>query len=1383
MAGLRPFTEYSFQVVAENGAGNVTSLPTTVTTLQAPPTDFDPPLVVALSATEILVSWSAPGEINGELFGYQVYRDGVAVLSELTSSLSYLDQDLNPFVEYEYVIEVCAGGGCLNSSAVTNTTLEALPEMVSGIVVSNVGPRSLVLTWEAPGAPNGEITEYIVTQLDADVQVFRDVGFTVTISDLRPFTDYSFHLMVCNSVGCVTSNVTDTQTTETDPEGLDVPFLRNLTSTSVAITWSAPAQPNGVVNTYILRRGEAAETNTSVIIFQGLNTSFNDLDLIADTLYFYTVEAVNGGGGVVSSPSFFRTVPDLAEGISPPVLEVRGPTEISVSWSAPDSPNGEISAYRLFMDDRVVFTSVNQFAYSATGLTPFTTYEFFVEVCNQAGCASSISVSAQTEQALAGGVALPVLTVLGPTAVRVSWTTPTQPNGVITQYEIRRRLLGDIFSETIQHLAGPDILSFPNSGLEPFTSYEYRLRVVNGAGDVFTDWVAVRTSEDLPSGVATPMFAPEVVFSRNVTATWVPPTNPNGVILRYVLEYRLAIDPVTFAAGDIITAQEVPANVTVATATGLSPVMQYEFRVVAINSAGSGAGVFAAVLTSEDVPEGIRPIIVEQRTSFSLVLTWNPPLTPNGVVREYRVLLNGETVYRDLPLTHTITRLQPFTSYNIQLGVCTSAGCSFGSVQSATTAESAPFGQGNPSLLVLASGGVEVSWSTPVQPNGIITRYEVLRQVGTDVSTLIVVHSTSDVANRTFVDTSVSPAETYMYAIRAANSAGSTTSGLGSITTPEQAPGGLSTLVLTTINASSIQVSWLPPREPNGVVIIYRVFRSGGGVQNVSVFSDPVVRVFVDFGLLPFTAYTYVVQACTSAGCGLSPLNIATTSEALPVGLSPPLLRALSESSISVQWADPVTPNGVVTLYNIAILPAQINLELREPELLSRNISNLLPFTDYTVSIEACNSAGCVSSSAVVRTLESTPGFTSQPQVSVVNATSLNVMWSEPVPPNGVIIRYELRRNSTLVFSGTDSSFVDTDLMPSQYYSYTVQAYTSVGAGVESAVSAVVQTPPDTPEGVTTPTLQPTSSTSIRASWTAPTSPNGVIQRYILLVDGQRVFEALGFSFEVTGLIPFTSYSFQLMVCTTTCGSSDAVSAVTLEAPPTGQSPPTLRETNQPLGVAVSWSSPDTPNGIVTRYEVERRLVVLADDSSSMSEFALVFGGSEMSYNDQDPSLRPFTSYEYRVTAINSVGNTTSDPAPISLSEAAPEGVLPPTVLSFNATSVTLEATPPATPNGVIVAYRLIQDGQQVQELVAPSRTFTVTGLQFFTRYWFAVEVCTGGGCTRGANVTQRTGEAPPTGLSSPVGEAVSAREIAVRWRAPQQPNGIILRYTGCCIG
>jgi len=1359
---------YQFHILARNSAGNTTSIPTTNTTLPAPPTSIAPPIVSVMSSSEILVSWASPAELNGLLGGYQLYRDGAAVFDGLTTSLSYLDSDLQPFTNYQYMVEVCSSGGCVNSSSISNITLEALPEMVSDPIIVRVAPRMLELVWAGPGSPNGLIQEYVLTQVSPSLmEVFRGPDeFSFTAGDLQPFTSYAYHLMVCNGAGCVTSNVVQNQTLETNPEQLGSPRLRNLTSTSVAIEWTPPRIENGPIRTYILRRGNDSFPDMPEVIFQGLNLSHNDGNLVADTLYFYTVTAVNGGGSITSNQSFFQTVPDLAEGILPPSLTVLGSRSIHARWSPPTMPNGDINAYKLFVNNDIAFSGLN-FSYEVMSLLPFTSYSFFVEVCNQAGCASSTTVSVTTDQALPEGISLPVLTVMGARTIHVEWALPDRSNGIISQYQVQRRIPGDIFSLSLQHVGGPETLSFLNSGLVPFTQYEYRLRIINGAGSVFSDWVPAQTMEATPSGLLMPVFTD--VQARNVTARWSPPSNPNGLLTSYLLEYRVPIDPIIFGPGEIQVGVALPPNVISSTITGLTPVTSYEVRVVAINSAGRGESLFELVTTAEDVPEGVQEVIVDQRTGSSLVLSWNQPTRPHGVVQEFMLYLNGALVFRGVSPT-TVAGLMPFTTYSLQLAACTSAGCGLGLLQSVTTAETAPLGQNGPSLVVLTDqeggGAVEVTWDAPLQPNGRVLEYQVLRREAAVVS---IINITSDVLMRRFADRDVRPARSYSYAIRVVNSVGQTDSDFSNITTPEAAPERVTPPVLTPLSSFAIQVSWLPPIQPNGVVVRYEVLRSSAGSVNVSVFSHPSDRGFTDTDLEPFTEYSYTLQACTVAGCSLSLPAVTRSLEATPRGLAMPVVSALSFSSISVLWEGPSNPNGVISRYRVVIDPSGISLVISDTEtLLTRNITGLLPFTNYTVTVEACNSAGCTSNSSNVVTLEHIPQVAPPPIVIVVNATALSIMWVEPDPPNGVIILYELRRNGISVLNGTQRSFVDSSLLPRESYSYTIQSFTQVGGSGISRSSDDVTTPSDTPQGVMPPSLSATGPRSVFANWSEPSAPNGVIQRYVLIQNGSEVHDQLGFQLALIGLLPFTTYSFQLMVCTSTCNTSMAATITTLEAAPQDLAPPMLAETT-PLSVLVSWSPPAMPNGAIVRYRVHR--------GQGDQEYVLVFEGSSLSYQDEGVVLRPDTSYEYRVTAANGAGNVTSNAMSIRLAEAPPNDVPLPVLENVTATSVDILAQAPSMPNGVIVAYRLIVNRTLTQTILPPADVFAVSNLSPFTQYEFAIEACTTPGCTASEGVAIQTGEALPAGLAPPTGRVLQDQSsIEVSWQPVAQPNGIILR-------
>jgi len=339
--------------------------------------------------------------------------------------------------------------------------------------------------------------------------------------------------------------------------------------------------------------------------------------------------------------------------------------------------------------------------------------------------------------------------------------------------------------------------------------------------------------------------------------------------------------------------------------------------------------------------------------------------------------------------------------------------------------------------------------------------------------------------------------------------------------------------------------------------------------------------------------------------------------------------------------------------------------------------------------------------------------------------------------------------------------------MPDSFYSYTIQAYTSVGGGDISA-SRVIQTPPDTPEDIFPPILDMLSANSIHARWSAPGTPNGIIRSYMLEVDGTVFFTGLAFEYTVDNLSPFTVYSFGLVVCTSTCGRSQVVTARSSEAPPMGQAPPQL-VANPSTTVSVTWNEPAVLNGVIRYYEVERRQVL---EGGVRSRFAVVYNDSVTQFLDNDSQLRPATIYEYRVTAVNGGGRNTSEVSLVVLLDAPPTGVYPPMVENVTSVSLSVLLVPPMVPNGVLTEYRLYQDGIRIRSTAPQSQTstviFRVTGLQPFTTYVFHAEVCTAGGCNSSQVVSAQTGEAQPTGLDrAPTAVVLSSRSINVSWVPP----------------
>jgi len=74
---------------------------------------------------------------------------------------------------------------------------------------------------------------------------------------------------------------------------------------------------------------------------------------------------------------------------------------------------------------------------SVSGLSAYSSYEFTVSACTTAGCLNT-SVEAVTLQGPPHGQLRPNVTAQGPTALKVIWQPPTQPNGNIIHRNVSK---------------------------------------------------------------------------------------------------------------------------------------------------------------------------------------------------------------------------------------------------------------------------------------------------------------------------------------------------------------------------------------------------------------------------------------------------------------------------------------------------------------------------------------------------------------------------------------------------------------------------------------------------------------------------------------------------------------------------------------------------------------------------------------------------------------------------------------------------------------------------------------------------------------------------------------------------------------------------------
>ena len=239
------------------------------------------------------------------------------------------------------------------------------------------------------------------------------------------------------------------------------------------VTWSAAI---GATSYIVKRSGVMGGPYTP--IRTNATTSYIDNGLVNLTPYFYVVSAVNAGGESPDSSEATAT-PNVAPSA---LIAVGGTNQVSLSWTA---LGGAVSYFV-----KRSTSSGGPYANIATGVGPTsyldttaaigTTY-YYVVSADLGGSESAYAdeAAATTAPSTPGSVAALAVTGLtqGGRQINVSWITN---NEVVTSIQIERSTNGVDFA--LVGTVGGAAQTFSNASLATLTTYQYRIRALNGTG-------------------------------------------------------------------------------------------------------------------------------------------------------------------------------------------------------------------------------------------------------------------------------------------------------------------------------------------------------------------------------------------------------------------------------------------------------------------------------------------------------------------------------------------------------------------------------------------------------------------------------------------------------------------------------------------------------------------------------------------------------------------------------------------------------------------------------------------------------------------------------------------------------------------------------------
>uniref|UniRef100_A0A671LJN3 Phosphatidylinositol phosphatase PTPRQ-like n=1 Tax=Sinocyclocheilus anshuiensis TaxID=1608454 RepID=A0A671LJN3_9TELE len=1212
--GLTPYTQYYIHVMAKSAGATGPAAVINITTLAEAPSAVSHLTAEAVDSTSVRLSWRPPSRPNGLITHYRILvlyrstlvqditlftdmslclqnaplRRNARSLDITTSSafiltshgafpalgrdftilpateetadllsdhIMYVVRRLSPFTEYTFSVTAKNIIGEGPSTEVTVKTTEQVPSSVQNVSYQNLTSTSIRVTWEPPLNPNGKITHYTVyAQNLLTNQQLRQMADTTTevLTGLDKYSSYKVRVAASTAVG--ESPLTDedyifVMTLEDEPDSppRDLAVVKT-TSSTAALTWSPPEKPNGIIRLYEVSYTNGTYSNT----VNSTSPSATLRYLKPYTHYNVTVHAftLHGHGNQISDTLQMLSGEDVPG--SPPydlTYENIGSSEVNVSWSPPILANGIILFYNVEYWNAT--HSLNQTTHvpyiTLSNLRKYARYRISVQAATLVGLGnhtSEILNITTLEDVPSSPPKFLIARKLSDTEVELSWKPPEEANSEILYYILRVWNLSSEFVANVTEtsvVVSVDGLGQYNASVSSWT------RLGDGGMLIYITFSTIESApSDPPQNVSYTLLT-----TTTVRLSWSPPNQPNGIIQYYTIYYT-----------------DNTKNNTKYTAGH-----EYSVWMSSSTSVGDGGvrsspiiNCISSTSSPRAVPSGpVHNLTATIYSSTAVVISWDPPLEPNGRVfyqlSLQEVGMTHASINRTVNITITktttdniylFTKLRKYFPYIIKVTPATSAGSALNhtAMLHLRTDEDVPSSPPLPGASRnLSSTSIHVSWFPAVEANGEIIDYAVVLQgPGT-------VNKTYTTETHLMLSELISFTP-YNLSIAAVTRIGVGPSVIIPLHTDEAVPmSPPHDLIIFNHTVNSVWLQWEPSPEPNGIVQHYgfRILELNTYTFRYQNSSDASTQAELS-GFRPHNSYEISVCAFTRAGNGdqYSLPVIFTTNESVkksmpccPLTSKSTIIFSLTimdvtSDSVSLRWQHPVHVPGLLQGYNVEIQQLARNCEPEqhmescveselvewvEGETSGVTLSPLLKYREYRIRLVAFTRAGAGEPSDWIHTQTLTGNPDAPPgAISVFpSPTGLKIVWDEPSVisgPTSYIIDIAaldgLGYNISLMRHSEEiRTVVVGNLTAFTLYSITITAFTGQLSNARTdgkasepiLVRTLEDEPKDPPKNVTL-TVIPEEVTRVYVTFSPPDEPNGNISAYHVAIyrNGQLDF-------------------------------------------------------------------------------------------------------------------------------------------------------------------------------------------------------------------------------------------------------------------------------------